>query len=250
MTTGKLWRERFRVPSYESDPRGIASLPAIFRFLQEAAGCHARALGLSVEHLNEDRKTWVLSRLRVCINRYPALREELDVETWPSRRTAGARAWRDFRLWSAAGDVLGEATSFWLILDLGARRPVRLPRAVLDLPLADRDPLLAEDGEPLAAPSSPGPSKQFEVRWHDLDLNRHANNTRYVEWLLESAPADILQNFRAVEFEISFQGEAVQGELIGSRTGLIEVGDRPLCLHQLTDSRGSSLALARSRWSR
>jgi medium-chain acyl-[acyl-carrier-protein] hydrolase len=29
---------------------------------------------------------------------------------------------------------------------------------------------------------------RFFVRYHDLDINQHVNNVRYIEWLLESIP--------------------------------------------------------------
>ena len=71
---------------------------------------------------------WVLSRLHVRFSRIPDWREQITIETWPSDRTGGIRAQRDFRVLDADHNVIGEAGSLWLLLSKKTKRPSAHPR--------------------------------------------------------------------------------------------------------------------------
>ncbi len=166
-----IWREPFRVRFYEAEPTGRAAVPAICRYLQEAADCHCRSLGLSLSELREVGRMWVIVRLALQLSAFPQVGDSVVVETWPTSRMDGFRAYRDFRLRSAEGTLLGEAASLWLMLDAKTRRPVRMPASVLE----GRHPLFVTP-EPvesleLVEPQAVTSQQQVRVRWRDLDVN-------------------------------------------------------------------------------
>jgi medium-chain acyl-[acyl-carrier-protein] hydrolase len=107
--------------------------------------------------------------------------ETLAVTTW-ARRFDRAIAWREFDVVDVSGDRVAVGTSRWAVVDLRARRLVRLPEFVRNSPVPDRPRAL--DREPSALePAEPAErERRFEVRRGDLDTVRHVNNTRYVEW--------------------------------------------------------------------
>ena len=78
------WTESFAVRSYEVTPQGHAALQTLCNYCQEAAGNHARALGLSRDAMLEHGMAWVLMRLRLQVQRYPDWEQAVHVETWPS----------------------------------------------------------------------------------------------------------------------------------------------------------------------
>lgn len=123
----------------------------------------------------------MLSQLGMHARRWPEPGEPIEVLTWPSRRTAGARAWREFEIRSDAGDLVVEAASVWLIVDLERRRPARLPRFLLTLDFPDRETPV--EFAPLPQPLSP-PARVLRrtVTAGDLDINHHVNNVTYLEW--------------------------------------------------------------------
>ncbi len=169
-----IYTDTFYVHSYEIDTTGTASIKSICNYLQETAGNHADELGVAVDRLSEENRTWVLSRLHVEMDRYPRWREELQIETWPSGEN-GLLATREFILSSADGDELGRATSAWLIIDIDRRRPVRIPDYVSEIRLPDRERVLPETEE-LPSMEDPDLEATFRVRHSDLDLNAHVNN--------------------------------------------------------------------------
>ncbi len=243
-----IWREPFRVRFYEAEPTGRASVPAICRYLQEAADCHCRSLGLSLSELREAGKMWVIVRLALHLFAQPQVGEPVVVETWPTSRVDGFRAYRDFYLRRADGTLLGEAGSLWLMLDAKTRRPVRMPESVLE----GRHPLFVTpepvESLPLIEPSGATSQQQIRVRWRDLDVNGHANNVCYVDWALETIPLAIRQQMQLGRLDIQFRNEVLIDEdvtCICEQTGTPE---RPSFRHKLTSRDGLVLAVAKTEW--
>jgi len=239
-----VWNEPFRVRSYEIGPDALLTLPHLCDWLQEAAGAHATALGVATDRLLEVGRAWVLTRLQVRVERYPRWREDVSVETWPSAAD-GLFAQRDFVLTDAGGEGLARATSQWLVIDVARRRPVRLPREVLDLPRAGRSHALAPSREGLPEPEASSKSCRFSVRRADLDLNEHVNNVRYVEWALEAVPEGAREAYQCTGLEVQFRAEALYGDTVESACAW----GAGTALHRVSHAGdGRTLASARTQW--
>lgn len=191
---------------------------SICNYLQEAASNHARALGVSVEQLEESNTTWVLARLRVEMDRYPRWRNEVRVETWPSG-TERLFATRDFLVSDEGGLILGRATSAWLLIDRRRRRPVRLPADIVGLNLPDR-PRVFDDGDVAIPVVESGESeagvdvRKIRARYGDMDVNGHVNNVCYIEWAMEPVRKDVLESGQVARMDVQFKGEAVFGDAV------------------------------------
>ncbi len=183
-------------------PAGVA------RILEQAAAQHAAALGVGIGDLRKSGRAWMLVQLGILARRWPDPGETLDVLTWPSRRTAGARAWREFEIRSGSGEPLVEAASVWLIVDLERRRPVRLPRFLLELDFPDKETAVRLAPPPEPPLHQPGHFRRT-VEPSDLDINNHVNNGKWLEWAEAAADAE---DALAVQFD--FLEEARLGEEI------------------------------------
>lgn len=241
-----VWSQPFTVRAYEVDPEGRASIQSICNYLQETAGIHATRLGAGVEQLMEQRLTWFLSRLHVQLDDYPTWRNELRVETWPSG-ISGLLATRDFLLFD--GDrPLGRATSAWLLIDIERRRPIRPPAFLTSLKRPARPPALPHVFDKIRGPSHTDGGSRFRVRYSDLDVNRHVNNVRYVEWAVESVPKEVLERSALESIDISFSSETNFGDLVIGQVERVE-GEEIAFAHRLyRTSDGREVAVARSTW--
>lgn len=182
------WTDTFTVRVFETGANGTLAVRSLCDFLQEAAGNHARALGVSVQDLLQQQLTWVLSRLRVQIHRLPGNGERVTVRTWPSGIDR-LFALRDFTVRDARGETLASAVSAWLILDTRSRRPVRI-QGIFDPPETNAVPrAFAADPEKLPGCAAPEGETAISVRWSDCDVNQHVNNSRYAEWVVEGVAA-------------------------------------------------------------
>jgi len=191
---------------------GRAGAAAVCRLFEAAAAAHAAALGVGIEALRREGKAWMLVRFGLRANRWPEPGEPLEVRTWPSRRTAGARAWREFLLLDAGGRTLAEAASVWLIVDLERRRPVRLPEFLheLDFPPLETGVEFLDPPQPAREPDA---TLIRRVEPAHLDANEHVNNVTYIEWGEEAAAGP-----RAARLQADYLGEARLGEQLAYLT--------------------------------
>jgi len=209
-----VFKKEFTISSYDLDPKGQARLTTMANFFQEVAYHHASELGLGYDEMKSRKTTWVLSRMRIHMDRYPVWNERITMETWPS----GAEklfALRDFRVLDLKGNVIGWASTAWLILDIDTHRLIR-PREMMD-----RFKMIIQDSQvferPLGRIDIPGQTRQLSehrVLFSDLDIVGHVNNVKYMEWCLDVATDDGNIQRDLLELEINFNHEALFGDVI------------------------------------
>lgn len=210
--------ESFKVRSNEVYVDGKASMPAICNYLQEIAGDSAKQLGFSIEQLLSKNVTWVLTRIKVEMDLYPIWREHIEVETWPSGYDKMV-ATRDFRIWNAKKQVIGKASSIWMLIDLSSRRPVMVEPFLSEFARENEDrALIIKREERLKELDQVANTKFFNVRYGDLDLNNHVNNVHFVEWVLESVQSEFRDNSILKSIDIQFKAECFYGDRIKSES--------------------------------
>lgn len=247
MTCDPVYEKVFSVRSYEVDVAGQVRPTAILNYLQEAAGDHARLLGVAVRDLRPRGLTWVISRIRLQVFGTLRSREEVRVRTWPSRRE-GRFSCREFELLDTSGRQVALATSSWAVLDIGSRRPVLLDGHIPDYPLLQQR-VIGDEFAPLPRMTSPEAELSFRVGRGDLDLNRHVNNVVYAGWGLETVPEEVAERCRLVELEISFRAEALYGETVLARCQKLSGEAEPVFCHQIVrGDGGTELTRLLSRW--
>lgn len=240
-------REAFQIRSYEVDCHNRLSILALFSFMQEAAGKHAAALGVSIHQLRSENFTWLLSRLKIRIASYPGWNDHIHVSTWPSG-TQQLFALRDFAINDSHDRIIAAAVSAWLVIDLQKRRPVRIAPFVERLKPVEGSHIMPDRLDKLPALSRHEHERNFAVRYSDLDINQHVNNVRFVEWVIEGVPPAVLKTSVPVEIEINFLAEAFYEDHIQSGCCCIDPNTSEL-LHRLTRRQdGRELARARTVW--
>lgn len=242
-----LFEKVFQVRSYEVDFTGRVRASTLLNFLQEAAGDHARLLGVAVRDLMRHGLTWVLSRTHLRCFDTAHSREEILVRTWPSLRE-GRFTCREFELLDADGRPVAVATCSFAVLDLASRRPImiddRLPYYPLLPKRAVEDPFAT-----LPRPENFDFEQSFRVGRKDLDINGHANNVSYADWALETVPFEVARSCRLADIEIAYRAEVLYDQTVVSRCRQSGKGDE--FLHQLVRREdGMELTRVVSRWER
>ena len=203
----KVYKESFKIHTYEVDIHNRLTIQALAQFLQEAASNHAALLGFGVEYLLKNNRTWILSRLAVNIEESISLGETITIKTWPAD-TEKLFFIRDFEISDSKGRLIGSATSYWIFIDTEKGRPIHPSKneIIFDYENIERGfsrPLIK-----LPAIENMLSLKSFHVRYSDLDLNNHVNNIKYIEWGMEGIDPDYRKNNIPFLLEINFLSEA------------------------------------------
>jgi len=207
----EVWVEEFKVHSYEVDFRHMATLETLCRYLQEAAWNHAELLGVGFGKLEEQGRVWVLSRFTLRLDCLPRWNDAVVVHTWP-RRERSVFAMRDFEVLTQAGSRLAAASSAWLMLESATRKPLRADKYLANIAALSDRRALPEDPPKLASLPPGGVVSSVHVRYSDIDVNHHVNNSRYVGWLLDSYPMEFHACNKPVLLDVNFLGETKGGE--------------------------------------
>lgn len=238
-------KSSFIVRSSEIDYQGNATMPALVSYMQEAAWENTRSMGISMYDLLERGLTWVLQRMRIEMFRYLKHSETIVVETWASGRERVFQH-RDFRIYSSENELLGQATSVWLVMDVVKRQLVSVPDFIMEVEVVpEQEPLPFAKGK-LPQLQEPQFKEQMPVRWHDIDLNRHVTNTRYLQWILDTLPTEVLEK-KLKEVDIIYKAESLLGDTVISEAGTGE--SETIALHKLTSQQtGKELVQAKTVW--
>jgi medium-chain acyl-[acyl-carrier-protein] hydrolase len=242
-----IWKETYQIRSYEVDCHHRLSVLAIFNFMQEIASRHAEALGVSVQQLLSENYTWLLSRLKIKLASFPAWKDQIQIKTWPS----GARrlfALRDFEILDKDHQSVAAAISAWLVLDVQKHCPARIGPFIDRLKPLEGDHVLPDTLDKLPGLASRTHEKKFVVRHRDLDINQHVNNVSFVEWLVESVPARVLNTSVLAELEINFMAEAFYEDQILAACHCQDSNNTEFFHSIIRQQDGQELARARTVW--
>ena len=212
-----VFTKEFTISSYDLNPKGQARLTSLANFFQEVAYHHASELGLGYDDMKSRKTTWVLSRMRIHMKRYPVWNEQIRLETWPS----GAErlfALRDFRVLDDKGKIIGMASTAWLILDIDTHRLIRPKEMMEQFKLIIHDvQMFANPLDKIAIPCATRLLKKHRVVFSDLDIVGHVNNVKYMEWCIDAASSAENAEEEISELEINFNHEALFGDKIDIR---------------------------------
>lgn len=201
-------RAEYHIATFDVDRHERMTPLALARYLQETSHQHSDMLGASSGQLLQGQ-FWVMSGLRVQMFRAPHWRDDIIIETYPSAfETIFTR--RDFGIYDAHEELIGIAAQRWMILSTERRRPMRIPETIRALvPAFPKPPTALTFEHTPAYHDTVCASNTQTVRHSDIDMNQHANHTKYIEWALDALPDSIHANCTLDMLTVDFRLECV-----------------------------------------
>lgn len=170
----------FEVRSYQVDPDGKLSLTALSNLFQEIAWRHADSADFG-RNLQEQHLSWIMARMDIKCENLPSWGDSIKVYT-AGRGVDKLFAFREFLITDFQGAVLAQGMSSWVLMNLQTKRLLR-PEKVLPAELFDPEEKPDWQPEKVKLEGELLKSEKLKVRYSDLDLNNHVNNTSYVRWV-------------------------------------------------------------------
>ena len=215
----------------ECDANNLWRPGAILTEMQEAAGTHSSSVGCGREVIVQSGIAWVVTRLELRMLRYPSSGEKITIRTW-HRPTRHRLFPRYFEIRDGRGEVVAQASSLWLLMDLETRQSVSADRLPVQLPDNSDAPEIMPLPGAIAALDAPEKVILRETVYTDLDANGHVNNTKYADWLCNALGIEEMAAHPPETLNIHFNSEILPGQPVELR--LRRDGLR----YQMTGSRG------------
>ena len=216
----------FTVHLHHIGPNGLARPSLRFECFQSAASEHSARLGFSIRALMGRGLTWVASRYRVKVCRYPRWQKRIRMTTWRSPQQSHTAA-REFTIVDADNRTTALARGIFNLLDRSTNRPVSPTHQTPGYPTAG-ETVFADEFKALPAVASPDRPTRIHIRREDLDVNRH------LDFAVKSVPEPIMGSHMPDLIKISFFKSAGYGDTIQSLIQQHPVhGDQLEFIHQL-----------------
>lgn len=206
-----VYTTHYEVTKPHTDYFGRCKPSSLLRFAQDAAGEHCVQLGTDWDSMAKRHYFWAVIRQRMEISRLPKEGETVTVKTWPmpTTRVAYPRATEGF---DPEGNSLFKVISLWVIMDMDTRIMILPGKSGVDVAgVSFGTELKAPVGLPAGAFQN---STLRTVSASDLDVNRHMNNARYLDWLWDLKPASFHETHPLKAVSISYMSEALEGQTL------------------------------------
>ena len=207
----KIYTKIMQIPNIATDRFGRMKTSWLLACLQEVAGEHSELLGASNGEYNGRHLFWAVTRHKVEITRLPEAKENITLQTWPCPTTRVAYP-RATVAYDKQGNELFRAMSLWVLMDADSRAMILPGKSGV---LVEGITTGREVGNPVSlAPAVGGNCVSRPVRYTDLDVNGHMNNTQYLNWVDDLLPSAFHRDHAAKEFTICYLNEAKEDQVL------------------------------------
>ncbi|PRQ40252.1 putative oleoyl-[acyl-carrier-protein] hydrolase [Rosa chinensis] len=224
---GVGYRQRVVIRSYEVGPDKTVTLESILNLLQETALNHVWMSGLlsdgfgATHGMMKHDLIWVVSRMQVEVDHYPIWGEVLEIDTWVGASGKNGMR-RDWLIRSeATGHVFASATSTWVMMNRTTRRLSKMPeevRAEIAPWFIEKQAITEDVLEKIVKLDNKAKymNKDLKPKRSDLDMNQHVNNVKYVRWMLETIPDQILEAHQLTSIILEYRRECGSSDIVQS----------------------------------
>ena len=218
---GLTYQMKMKIPFDMADMNGHIKLPDVILLSLQVSGMQSIELGVSDKAILEDYNlVWIITDYDIEVARLPRFAEEITIET-EALSYNRLFCYRRFTIYDEGGQELIQMMVTFVLMDRDSRKVHAVEPGIVAPYQSDfnkkliRGPKYANLEEPI--------SKDYHVRFYDLDMNGHVDNSKYLDWIFEVMGADFLTKYIPKKINLKYVKEVRPGGVITSaveRTGL------------------------------
>ncbi|MDU2559638.1 MAG: acyl-[acyl-carrier-protein] thioesterase [Streptococcus mitis] len=218
---GLTYQMKMKIPFDMADMNGHIKLPDVILLSLQVSGMQSIELGVSDKAILENYNlVWIITDYDIEVARLPRFAEEITIET-EALSYNRLFCYRRFTIYDEAGQELIHMMATFVLMDRDSRKVHAVESEIVAPYQSDFDKKLIRGSkydslnEPII--------KDYHVRFYDLDMNGHVNNSKYLDWIFEVMGADFLTHYIPKKINLKYVKEVRPGGVITSaveRTGL------------------------------
>ncbi len=235
-------KDRYEVRSYDTDFQAKLTLPKLCLYFQETAWKHSEDLGVGFTHLTEQNMTWVLYKLMIDMVVWPKWGDVIEIHTWPSGMDK-LMCYREFRIY-LNGELIGNASSSWIVIDFERRRPVRTSKYYNSEIVNSTESYFGDAlARKMVNPESYATSSIEKVKLQHIDVNNHVSNACYPTWCLSYFSPEFISTHKLRTVEMQFVAEALYEQALE-----VKIETRDSDTYHLIEFNGKELFKMKLGW--
>ena len=218
---GLTYQMKMKIPFDMADMNGHIKLPDVILLSLQVSGMQSIELGVSDKAILEDYNlVWIITEYDIEVVRLPRFAEEITIET-EALSYNRLFCYRRFTIYDESGQELIHMMATFVLMDRDSRKVHAVEPEIVAPYQSEFNKKLIRGSkyESLEEPIS----KDYHVRFYDLDMNGHVNNSKYLDWIFEVMGAEFLTHYIPKKINLKYVKEVRPGGVITSaveRTGL------------------------------
>lgn len=198
--TSRTYEVRFS----DCDHNSRLKLSNLFLFMEETAIADAEANGFGLWKMMKAGYTSVITRMKIRILHTPVWGEKLTVSTWAKEIFNEKVCLKDYSILDSQGNCIAQATSSWLLVNLKTGKSENPSSSPFPIPLHPGKNALPEALNILDIGAEPKIVQQETARYSDLDMNKHVNHCRYVDWVMNALDKEEIKNRKVRSIQMNY----------------------------------------------
>lgn len=247
---GLIYSKEYEVNYYDVDSNLNCNVSKLLSMFSDIGNKHTETLGYGINEYLKEGITWVFYNYKIDIKRYPKYGEKINLTT-VAEGFKKYYATRSYEIKDEEGNVIVTGQAIFLMIDIEKRRAIRIPKKQYELFKVEEDikgPFKLPRMKDLDEVNF---NEEFRVRYSDIDSNKHVNNTRYVDWAIETLPEEIILNYKLENLSVIFEKECKYGEKVNVYTKMTKLEDGNINTeHRIENENNECLTKLQGHWSK
>ena len=217
---GLTYQMQMKIPFDMADINGHIKLPDLILLSLQVSGMQSIELGVSDKTvLDQYNLVWIITDYEIDVVRLPRFAEEITIET-EAMSYNRLFCYRRFTIYDDGGQELIHMMVTFVLMNRDSRK-VHSVEPEIVAPYQSEFSKKLIRGPKYNSLENPS-SKDYRVRFYDLDMNGHVNNSKYLDWIFEVMGADFLTKHIPRKINLKYVKEVKPGGMITSAVELNE----------------------------
>ena len=211
----KTFEYSMKIPFDMSDVNGYIKIPQLILLSLQVSGMQSIELGMSDMYILENYNlVWIITDYNMKTERLPVFDEKITIETYAKSHNR-LFCYRAFNIKDEAGNTIIEMVATFVLMDRDTRKVHPVMSEITDAFDSEFSKTMLRG--PRFKELEGGVEQEYRVRFYDLDMNGHVNNSKYLDWVFEVMGADFLTQHVPKKVHLKYVKEVLAGGLITSQ---------------------------------
>lgn len=241
------YEKEYKINIFNVDSEHKCKFSSLVDFLWDVVISQSDYLGETKDGFVHNQCIWVLLKYDITMYEYHKFKDTITVDT----KVLGSKKFYGYRqntIKNSKGKVIGEVLSTAILIDFDKRRPTKispeqsqiygLKEELETVPTLDDIPKIKNEDY----------SKDYPVRYSDIDSNGHVNNVKYMEMAIDTLPRSIINEYELFNIKVLFKKETTDGDTLHVASEVINNDNTITTVHKITSSSEALLTKLQITW--
>lgn len=217
----QIFESEHKINYYECDANQQLTISMLVNIMMQVSGEHSQELGVGDEDLAEKGLAWIVLQYAIEIKQMPTAHQKIKVSTQALSYNK-LFCYREFNIYDEKGTLCVTAKSTFALLDIEKRKMVRIQDEVVAPFQTPFSKKIIRTPKPEKIINDQMVENEYRVRYLDIDTNLHVNNSKYLDWAIDTLDYEFLTTHKLTHLNVKFEKEVYYGNQIKSQMSLFE----------------------------